>query len=255
MSFELRGAGLVYGTRNGRVRALHGIDLRIERGERVAILGPSGAGKSSLLRLLNATARPTQGSIQYDGQELAALSGRELRAARRRIGTVFQHPSLVPPLSALQNVLCGRLAAWSFLQSLRALVRPRQDDVERATAALRRVDLAEKSSARADELSGGQQQRVAIARMLVQDPEVVLADEPFASLDPALTAQLADLLIAVSAGRTMIAMLHDVGLALERFPRVIGLRDGRIHFDRPSAEVSPGLLQELYARDPPGGGG
>jgi len=124
-----------------------------------------------------------------------------------------------------------------------------QDDVRAGLAALETVGLSGKASARADELSGGQQQRVAIARVLVQDPEVVLADEPFASLDPGLTVQLADLLFAVTQRRTLIAAMHDVDLALQRFQRIVGMRGGRIVFDVQTAEVSPSLLQELYARE------
>ena len=155
----------------------------------------------------------------------------------------------MPSLTALQNALCGRLGSWSLLRSLRALIVPAREDVRAALAALETVGLSGKAAARADELSGGQQQRVAIARVLVQDPEVVLADEPFASLDPGLTVQLADLLFAVTERRTLVAAMHDVDLALQRFQRVVGVRGGRVVFDVPAAEVSPELLQQLYARE------
>ena len=249
MIYELRGVGHVYSGRAGAVRALEDVTLRVSRGERVALLGPSGAGKSTLLRLLNATLRPTRGTLCFEDRDLCAQAPGELRAVRRRIGTVFQHPSLVPSLTALQNSLCGRLGSWNLLRSIRALVAPVQDDVRAGLAALETVGLSGKASARADELSGGQQQRVAIARVLVQDPEVVLADEPFASLDPGLTVQLADLLFAVTQRRTLIAAMHDVDLALQRFQRIVGMRGGRIVFDVQTAEVSPSLLQELYARE------
>jgi len=247
--YELRGVGHLYPGRAGAVRALEEVTLRVSRGERVALLGPSGAGKSTLLRLLNATLRPTRGALSFEGRDLASLGPGELRAVRRRIGTIFQHPSLVPSLSGLQNALCGRLGSWNLLRSLRALVAPAADDVRAGLAALETVGLSGKAAARADELSGGQQQRVAIARVLVQDPEVVLADEPFASLDPGLTLQLADLMFAVTQRRTLVAAMHDVDLALQRFQRIVGVRAGRIVFDVPAAEVSPGLLQELYARE------
>jgi phosphonate transport system ATP-binding protein len=253
VSFELRQVGLVYASGAGPVRALSDVTLTIARGERVAVLGPSGAGKSSLLKLLNATVRPTNGSIRFEGRELSSLAGRELRDIRRRMGTVFQQPSLVPPLTALQNALCGRLGSWTLFRSLRALYATAPDDARRGLNALETVGLSDKAAARADELSGGQQQRVAIARVLVQDPEVVLADEPFASLDPGLTSQLADLLFRVAEGRTLIALLHDVSLALAHFPRIIGMRAGKIEFDRHPGEVSAAMLRNLYALEPGAG--
>jgi len=168
---------------------------------------------------------------------------------RRRIGTVFQHPSLVPSLSAAQNAICGRLGSWTVLRSLRALLAPSPEDVRVATDALDTVGLSGKSAVRADELSGGQQQRVAIARVLVQGPEVVLADEPFASLDPGLTAQISELLFGAARGRTLIAALHDVDLALRHFPRIVGLRAGRVSFDLPAQEIGRQRLDELYAQE------
>ncbi len=249
MIYDLRGISHLYAGRAGAVRALDDVTLRVSRGERVALLGPSGAGKSTLLRLLNATLRPARGALCFESRDLSALGPGELRAVRRRIGTIFQHPSLVPSLTALQNALCGRLGSWGLLRSLRALVAPAPEDVRAGLAALETVGLSGKAAARADELSGGQQQRVAIARVLVQDPEVVLADEPFASLDPGLTVQLADLMFAVTQRRTLVAAMHDVDLALQRFQRIVGVRAGRVVFDVPAAEVSPELLQELYARE------
>ena len=226
MSFDLQGVRVVYPGRAGPVQALDGVTLRIATGERVAVLGPSGAGKSTLLRLLNATLRPTSGVLRIHGRDSASLRGRDLRRLRRGIGTIFQHPSLVPPLSALQNALCGRIASWSLLRSVRALVAPPPDEVRLARSALATVGLIERAGAR--------------------------ADEPFASLDPGLTVQLADLLGRVCEKRTLVAMLHDVQLAVERFPRIVGLRSGRVLFDLPAREVTPGRLQDLYARE--GGG-
>ena len=247
MTYEARQLGHVYPSRTGAVPSLLGISLRIDKGEQVALLGPSGSGKSTLLRLLNGTLQPGSGELRFEGRDLATLSRRDLRLARRRIGTVFQQPSLVPSLSAAQNALCGRLGSWTLSRSLRALLSPSAGDARLAEAALAKVGLAHKGPSRADELSGGQQQRVAIARVLVQDPEVLLADEPFSSLDPALQKQLAELLFDVAQGRTLVVAMHDVELALAHFPRIVGLHGGRIVFDLGAAEVSPALIERLYA--------
>lgn len=225
-----------------------GLSFDVRRGERVALLGPSGAGKTTLFRLLNATLRPTSGSLRFDGQDVGALSGRELRAMRRRIGTVYQQHYLVPALTALENTLCGALGNWSLLETIRGVIRPRERERERALAALEAVSLADKSGARADQLSGGQQQRLAIARVLMQDPDVILADEPFASLDPALTESIAALLIGLAKedNRTLVVTLHDVELALRYFPRIIALRAGQVVFDLAPERVSRESLAALY---------
>lgn len=243
-----------YATRNGVVRSLAGLTFDVQPGERVALIGPSGAGKTTLFRLLNATLRPTSGVVRFDGCDVGAMSGRELRAMRRRIGTIYQQHQLVPSLTALENALCGLLGRWSLWHTLRNAVRPARREVEQAMAALESVGLADKRHARADELSGGQQQRLAIARVLMQDPQVILADEPFASLDPALTESVADLLLKLAADdrviplgrRTLVATLHDVELALRYFPRIIALSAGRLVFDKAAAQVSRDELNALY---------
>jgi phosphonate transport system ATP-binding protein len=251
-AYALHGVGLAYPSRTGPVLALDGVTLKIARGERVALLGASGAGKSTLLRLLNATLRPTGGTLRFEGADVCALDRAELRSLRRRIGTVFQQPQLVPSLSAAQNALCGRLGSWSLLRSLRALASPSSGDLAVAVTALGTVGLEAKAPVRADELSGGQQQRVAIARVIVQDPQVVLADEPFSSLDPGLTANLADLLFGIAAHkRTLVAALHDIDLALRHFPRLVGLRAGRVVFDERACDLSRAQLDELYAGEKP----
>ena len=238
-----------YPTRHGRVCALNGLTFDVRPGERMALIGPSGAGKTTLFRLLNATLRPTSGSLRFDGQDVGGMSGRELRAMRRRIGTIYQQHHLVPSLTALENTLCGRLGYWSLLETMRSAVLPRKRESERAMAALEAVDLADKHHSRADQLSGGQQQRLAIARVLMHDPDVILADEPFASLDPALTETVATLLIGIAPGdkRTLVVTLHDVELALRYFPRIVALRDARLVFDQPRADVSREQLDALYA--------
>jgi phosphonate transport system ATP-binding protein len=245
--YRLEAVGKVYPSRRGDVPSLAAVSFDIAQGERIAVIGPSGAGKTTLFRLLNGTLRPSRGVLRFHDQDVAALSPRQARAMRRRIGTIHQQSLLVPSLTALENTLCGALGSWSLLRAVRTAISPARADVLRAMAALARVGLADKRDARADELSGGQQQRVAIARLVVQDPEVVLADEPFAALDPALTDSIAALLVGFAdTGRTLVCTLHDVELALTLFPRVIALRGGRVAFDMRSDAVSRSVLDELY---------
>ncbi len=230
--------------------ALDGVSLDVAAGEHLSVLGSSGAGKTTLFRLLNATLRPTRGSVRVDGCDFGRMSSPELRGARRRIGTIYQQHNLVPSLTSLQNTLCGCLGRWSMAQTVRSIFRPGATDVQEATHALELVGLADKRLARADELSGGQQQRLAIARVLMQKPEVILADEPIASLDRALADEIISLLVRVGSEgkRTLIVALHKVELALEHFPRVIGLGEGRMRFDLPSNTVQEGVLQDLYGK-------
>jgi phosphonate transport system ATP-binding protein len=247
MIYELDRVTRSYYGRAGVTRALDGVSFRVEPGERLAILGASGAGKTSLFRLLNGSAPPSGGALRFDGCDVLSMSARDLRAMRRRVGVVFQLPELVPSLTVRDNALAGRLGHWSAFGGLRARFWPPRNDVARARDALDAVDLLNKAEARAEELSGGQQQRVAIARVLVQDPEVVLADEPFASLDPALVETVAELLFGLAArSRTLIVALHDVELALRYFPRIVGLRGGKVLFDAPPAEAAASLA-ELYS--------
>ena len=240
-----------YPAAGGLTRSLDDLSLGVHPGERLALIGRSGAGKTTLFRLLNGMLRPTSGTLHFDGRNVGAMSGRELRAMRRRIGMVYQQHHLVPSLSALDNTLCGRLGYWSVWRTLRAALKPSRAETEWALHTLEAVGLADKRAARADELSGGQQQRLAIARALMQDPEVILADEPVASLDPGLAESIATLLVKVAderrPQRTLIVTLHTVELALRHFPRVVGVNAGRIAFDVPAAEVSRDALDILYA--------
>jgi phosphonate transport system ATP-binding protein len=249
MNYSLDKVSKQYVLRRQTVPALESVSLSVSKGEAMAILGSSGAGKTTLFRLLNATLRPTSGFIRVDGRELGTMSTGELRRTRRRIGTVYQQHYLVPSLTALENTLCGCLGRWSLAKTIRSMLRPAKTDLQDALHALELVDLADKRNARADELSGGQQQRLAIARVLMQKPEVILADEPVASLDPALTEEVMSLLMRVGSeeNRTLVVAMHKVELALERFPRVIGLRGGAIFFDRPPAGVDQDLLESLYS--------
>jgi phosphonate transport system ATP-binding protein len=231
---------------NGSFMAVDGVNLKIEPGERVAFIGPSGAGKTTLFRLLNLTIPPTSGKLFFDGQDVSSLHGAQLRQARLRIGTIYQQHNLVLRLKVIHNVLAGRLGAWSVWKAMASLVRPA--GVESAYEALKRVGIPEKLFDRTDELSGGQQQRVAIARVLVQDPQVILADEPVSSVDPTLASSLVKLLVTISEqdGKTLLMNLHSVDLALAFFPRIVGFREGKVLFDLKPAEVTKEPLEELY---------
>lgn len=227
--------------------AVDGIDLAVQRAERVALIGPSGAGKTTLFRMLNCTLRPTSGRLWIDAEEVINLHGRKLREVRRRIGTIYQQHNLVPRLRVIHNVLSGNLGRWTTLRSLMSLVRPQ--DGELAYKALRQVGIEEKIFHRTDELSGGQQQRVAIARVLIQDPEVILADEPVSSVDPSLATVIVKLLLEISekTHKTLLVNLHSIDLALAYFPRVIGIKEGKALFDLSPEKISDTLLEDLYS--------
>ncbi len=230
--------------------AIAGLDLHLDAGEHVAVIGPSGAGKTTLFRLLNCTLRPSAGTLHVGGIDSAQLYGKRLRHLRCRIGTIYQQHNLVPRLRVMHNVLAGHLGRWSTLRSLVSLLRPLE--LDSARAALRQVGLADKIFQRTDRLSGGEQQRVAIARTLVQDPDVVLADEPVASLDPALSENIIRLLcdLASQGGKTLMVSLHSVHLALDYFPRIIALQEGRLVYDGPPQALSPTVLHDLFTETP-----
>jgi phosphonate transport system ATP-binding protein len=227
-------------------RALQGINLTVSRGEVVILLGPNGSGKSTLLRCLNLLEQPTAGRIRIDGLDLATAARADLRRCRRRIGVVFQRFNLVPGMSAFQNVLFGAMGRHGLLRTttLLAPAALRQE----AMACLARVNLADKAAQRADTLSGGQQQRVAIARMLMQDPEIVLADEPIASLDPKAGRDVMNLLwdVARERGLTVICTLHHLDLAREYGGRLIGLQQGRMVLDVPARDAGSASFDFLY---------
>jgi phosphonate transport system ATP-binding protein len=218
----------------------------VARGERVAVVGASGAGKSTLLGVLNGSVLPTAGRVRVLGADPGALHGRDLRRLRARTGTMHQHLELVGPLRVVHNVNAGRLGTWPARRALWSLVQPQGlDDVR---TALERVGLAERMFERTDRLSGGQRQRVALARLLVQRPELVLADEPASALDPALADRALELLgeLAVRRGGALLACLHDPALALRHCDRVVGLLDGRVTLDAPAAELSLAELERFY---------
>jgi phosphonate transport system ATP-binding protein len=228
----------------GPVVAVGPLSLTVRAGESVALVGPSGAGKTSLLRLLAGQLAPAEGDVLIGGRDLARLPGR--RELPRLVGLLPQRLDLVPQLSVKHNVQAGALGRWGLLHALGALVLPLEHPPARA--AVERMGLGDRFGDRVADLSGGEQQRVALARLLVQDPALVLADEPVASLDPARAAQLLDLLrgAAREDGRTLITSLHDPDLARRHVDRMIGLRDGRVAFDLPPQRVTPDLLASLY---------
>jgi phosphonate transport system ATP-binding protein len=233
----------------GEIAALRDVSMNVKAGEFLVILGPSGAGKSTLMRCVNRLVEPTNGRILLDGREVTSRR-RQLRAARRDIGMVFQQFNLVKRLSVLMNVLTGRLAYHTFWPSL--IYKFDKDDKRVAIDCLARVNMEHKAFQRADTLSGGEQQRVAIARALAQEPKVILADEPVASLDPKIARQVLTYLkqIAGELGITVLCNLHQVEYAREYAERVVGLSQGTVVFDGPSGKLTDDILQQIYYRDP-----
>jgi phosphonate transport system ATP-binding protein len=224
--------------------ALGPVSLAVPAGQAVALVGPSGAGKTTLLRVLAGQVTPASGTVVLGGQDLSRLQSR--RELPRLVGLLPQRFDLVPQLSVRHNTQAGALGCWGVLRSLAALLLPLEHPPARE--AVRRVGLSELSATRVADLSGGEQQRVALARLLVQDPSVLLADEPVASLDPTRADQVLGLLrgMAGDDGRTLVASLHAPELARRHFERVVGLRDGRVVFDLPPAQVTADVLEGLY---------
>ena len=248
MSLIFEQAGLTLGGRT----ILQQLNLQLAQGEQVALIGPSGAGKTSLLALANSSLRPERGRVAVLGHAPGSLSAGALKVLRSEIGTVYQVPPLPGRLRVIHAVAAGRLAHQPLWRSLLDLWWPAQGAA--IQACLERVALPEVLYSRCGELSGGQRQRVGIARILYQAPRLMLADEPVSALDPLQGQQMLRVLQedARSRNATLLVSLHAVDLALSLFPRVIGLRDGRILFDLPTAEVTPALLQTLYAGEAPG---
>ena len=232
--------------RYGPRLAVDRISLRIEPGSFVGVIGRSGAGKSTFLRMLNRLAEPSAGRILFDGLDVTALRGRDLRRWRARCAMVFQQFNLVGRLDVLTNVLMGRLAHAPSHRTLLKLWSA--EDRARALAALEGFDMAGFAAHRADQLSGGQQQRVAIARALVQEPEIILADEPVASLDPRNTKLVMDALADANKrlGITVLCNLHSLDLARAYCDRLVGLADGRVVFDGRAFDLTEDVAQQLY---------
>ena len=246
IGFTLRAAAVHFPGRT----ALEGLDLRIDPGAKVALIGPSGAGKTTLLRLLAGTVQPSEG-------QLSDTTGLPQKSRLSCTGFIHQDHALVPVLRVLQNVLAGRLGRFGSLKGLRSVYFPSKAEIEEVHQTLMRVGIGELLYHRTDRLSGGERQRVAIARALYQEPRVFLCDEPVASLDPARSRDVVQLLIdlAGESGATLVTSLHDERLASKYFDRVIGLRAGRVVLDSTREEgrghtaLSAAALEELYGLD------
>lgn len=240
---QLRDVRKVYD--NGTV-GLKDINLTINKGEFIVVVGLSGAGKSTLLRSINRLQDITSGDIIIDGKSITKAKGKELRLIRRDIGMIFQSFNLVKRSSVLRNVLSGRISYYPTWKSTLNLFT--QEDKQKAYEALQRVDLADKVYTRADKLSGGQQQRVAIARVLMQNPKIILADEPTASLDPRTSEHvMKDLkMLNEEYGMTVIANLHSVELAREFGSRVVGVRKGEIVYDGKMEDTPESVFDNIY---------
>jgi len=229
--------------------ALKGVSFTVPSGQLVGLIGPSGAGKSTLIRCVNRLVEPSGGRIFLDDLELTALGRSDLRKARRRIGMIFQEFALVERLTVMENVLSGRLGYVPFWRSFTR--RYPSADIEKAFALLERVGVLDQADKRADALSGGQRQRVGVARALEQDPELLLIDEPTASLDPKTSRQIMRLIREICAERNLpgIINIHDVLLAQAFVDRIVGLRAGDVVFDGPPSALSPEILTRIYGEE------
>jgi len=244
----LRLKGLVKQYKTGD-RALKGIDLEIPDGQVMALIGPSGAGKSTLIRCVNRLVEPTEGTVHLNDLELTSLSQSQLRKARRRMGMIFQEYALVERLTVMENVLSGRLGYVGFWRSY--FRKYPQSDIDEAFRLLERVGLDHMCDKRADELSGGQRQRVGICRALIQDPELLLVDEPTASLDPKTSRQIMRLIRELCAERKLSAIIniHDVLLAQMFAERIVGLQLGEIVYDGAPDGLTPEVLTQIYGEE------
>jgi phosphonate transport system ATP-binding protein len=229
--------------------ALSDVTLEVPKGQIMGLIGPSGAGKSTLIRCINRLVEPTTGRVMLGDVDLARLGKRDLRRQRRRIGMIFQEYSLVERLTVMENVLSGRLGYVTFWRSF--LRRFPGADIQRAYQLLDRVGLIDHADKRADALSGGQRQRVGIARALAQNPELLLVDEPTASLDPRTSRQIMRLLTEICAERGLPAIvnIHDVPLAQQFMQRIVGLRAGRVVFDGPPEDLTEAALTSIYGEE------
>ena len=230
-------------------KALTSVDLEVPKGQVLALIGPSGAGKSTLIRCINRLVEPTSGSVMLGDVELTRLSSGRLRQERCRMGMIFQEYALVERLTVMENVLSGRLGYVGFWRSL--FRKFPQSDVDEAFRLLDRVGLVEMADKRADELSGGQRQRVGICRALIQDPALLLVDEPTASLDPKTSRQIMRLICELCAERNLAAIIniHDVALAQMFVQRIVGLENGSVVFDGSPKDLTEEVLTRIYGEE------
>lgn len=230
-------------------KALNNVDLEVAKGQVIALIGPSGAGKSTLIRCINRLVNPTSGTATLDGVELTSLGSSGLRRERRRMGMIFQEYALVERLTVMENVLSGRLGYVGFWRSF--LRKFPQTDVDEAYRLLDRVGLLHMADKRADELSGGQRQRVGICRALIQDPALLLVDEPTASLDPKTSREIMRLIVEMCKERGLAAIIniHDVNLAQMFVQRVVALNLGEVIFDGGPNDLSPDVLTRIYGEE------
>lgn len=234
-------------TYDGQTKALKGVSLQVENGELVSVIGPSGAGKSTLFRCINQMIQPDEGSsIEFDGRELVGVGKKELREARKHIGMVFQHYNLVYRLTALENVLHGRLGYYSTIKGMLGLYS--EQDINRAMEILDHLGLEERKFFRCANLSGGQKQRVGIARALIQDPKMILCDEPIASLDPQASKVIMEYLrdICVNMGIPCLVNLHQVEVAINYSDRIIGMSEGEIVFNGKPDQLTHEKIELIY---------
>ncbi len=233
----------------GDTKVIDDISFVINSGEKVAVIGPSGAGKTTLFRLMSAIIHPNDGKIEVFGHDSAKLNSKTLKKIRRNIGVLYQNDNLIPQLRVVHNVLMGKLGVWNIFKSILSLLWPQ--DIQLAKKALNKVELEHKLWAMPSELSGGQQQRVALARLLVQEPQVMLADEPVSQLDIRLGREIIEILsnIASTLNNTLIVNLHTLELLHGHFDRVIALKNGKVFWQGKPEEITQDILFELYGTE------
>ncbi len=240
---EFRNVSKVY---NNTTKALNNVSFSIDEGEFVSIIGPSGAGKSTLLRCINRLVDASQGVIIFDGQDIMEVKKKALRSVRTKTGMIFQHYNLVDRLSVIENVLHGRLGQKSTWNGM--IGHYTEEEKEKAFEIISELGLLEQAYKRCDELSGGQKQRVGIARAIMQQPKLILCDEPIASLDPKSSKVIMDHLSSINERKkiTCIVNLHQVDVAMKYSKRIIGVADGEIVYDGPSDKLDEGTIHKIY---------